>query len=109
MNNEELRVTIGRNLQNLRSDRGLTQEKLAENVRISTSFCANIERGKKGASIRVLRDIAKSLGVSVDYLINEEHSNSCIQNIETLLRDRPEEFIISMEKLIRLCIEEFSE
>ena len=101
--------TIGRNLQRLRSQRGWTQEQLAEKAGISTSFCANIERGIKGVSLPVLYNLANTLGVSVDYLLYPEQSDARIRNIQVLLKDKPESFIISVERLVQLCIEEFSE
>ena len=97
--------TIGRNLQRLRAQRGWTQEKAG----ISTSFCANIERGIKGVSLPVLYNLANTLGVSVDYLLYPEQSDARIRNIQVLLKDKPESFIISVERLVQLCIEEFSE
>ena len=88
--------TIGRNLQRLRAQRGWTQEQLAEKAGISTSFCANIERGIKGVSLPVLYNLANTLGVSVDYLLYPEQSDARIRNIQVLLKDKPESFIISL-------------
>ena len=105
---KRIATIIGTNLQRLRTQRGLTQEQLAEKAGISTSFCANIERGNKGVSLSVLYDLADSLGVSVDYLLYPEQPDARIRNIEALLRDKPESFIIAVERLVQLCIEEFS-
>lgn len=108
---KRIATIIGMNLQRLRTQYGLTQEQLAEKVGISTSFYANyanLERGNKGVSISVLYDLANCLGVSVDYLIYPNQADARIRNIETLLRDKPESFIIAVERLVRLCIEEFS-
>lgn len=77
-----------------------------ENLRIG--FYANLERGNKGVSISVLYDLANCLGVSVDYLIYPNQADARIRNLETLLRDKPESFIIAVERLVQLCIEEFS-
>lgn len=105
---KRIATIIGMNLQRLRTQYGLTQEQLAEKVGISTSFYANLERGNKGVSISVLYDLANCLGGSVDYLIYPNQADARIRNIETLLRDKPESFIIAVERLVRLCIEEFS-
>ena len=105
---KRIATIIGTNLQRPRTQRGLTQEQLAEKAGISTSFCANIERGNKGVSLSVLYDLADSLGVSVDYLLYPEQPDARIRHIEALLRDKPESFIIAVERLVRLCIEEFS-
>jgi transcriptional regulator with XRE-family HTH domain len=98
---------LGNNLQLIRSKSGFTQEELAEAVGISTSFYANLERGNKGVSVLVLYDIAQFLGITVDYLLYKEHADARIRNIEALLREKPESFIIAIEKMIRLCIEKF--
>lgn len=109
MDKKSLMITIGSNLQAIRSERNFTQEKVAEKIGISTSFYANLERGKKGVSISVLSDIATCLGVTVDYLIYETHTDARIRNIEALLKDRSDSFVASMEKMIRLCTEEFAD
>lgn len=98
---------LGDNLQEVRTHRGLTQEKLAEKVGISTSFYANIERGIKGVSVYVLKQIADELEVSVDYLLNRNNVNSQMSNINLLLRDAPESFILYIEGIIRLSKEIF--
>ena len=105
---KRLNRIIGSNIQTLRIRKGITQEKLAEDTGISTSFLANLERGNKGVSVFILYKIAHCLGVSVDYLLCEDHSEAKMQNIEALLRDQPLEFIISVERLVQICIDEFS-
>jgi len=47
---------------------GWTQEKLAEQTRISRAFLANIENGKYNPSLEVALRIAAKLGKSVDDL-----------------------------------------
>jgi transcriptional regulator with XRE-family HTH domain len=94
-------------LQKCRLDRNLTQEQVAEQVGICTSFYANIERGKRSMSILTLKEIAASLDVSIDYLLSEDNERDCLQNIDTVLHNMPIQFINSMEKLIRFCTEEF--
>jgi transcriptional regulator with XRE-family HTH domain len=54
--------------------RNLTQEELAYQTGISPAHIANIEKGRKGVSLEVLRLICKKLGVSVtDVLPDEGH------------------------------------
>lgn len=107
MEKEELMRIIGKNLQRYRKENNLTQEELAERVGISTSFCANLERGKKAMSIVVLRQLADSLDISVDYLLYENRPSARIANIVSLLGEKPEPFIASVERLVRICVEEF--
>lgn len=106
---EELALLIGNNIRKYRLKQNLTQEQLAERVGISTSFYANLERGKKSMSIKTLRDLSDALEVSVDFILYENNTRNHIRNIEVLLNNKPESFIISMEKVIRVCVAEFSD
>lgn len=47
----------------------LTQERLAEQVDLSTSFIGHIERGEKKASLETVAKLASALDTSLDYLI----------------------------------------
>ena len=103
---EELMQLIALNLRKYRDEQNLTQEEVAESAGISTAFLANIERGCKIMSVPVLRNLADSLGVSTDDLLYEEQADR-LSAITALLRDKPDSFVQSMEKLIRLAIDEF--
>lgn len=107
MNKDEIMTLVGNNIRKYRIEHKLTQEQLAEKIGISTSFCANLERGKKSMSIATLRDIAMALEISVDYLLFEKSTRNHIKNIEVLLQDKSDAFIFSIEKLIRICAAEF--
>lgn len=109
MDKQTLMRTIGNNIRNHRKLRGLTQEQLAERAGISTSFCANIERGNKGISLFVLKDISDILEVSVDCLMSAEDDYYYMQDIAALLNGRPKEFIIAVEQIVRICVKEFAE
>lgn len=108
MDKQTLMRTIGNNIRNHQKLRGLTQEQLAEKAGISTSFCANIERGNKGISLFVLKDISDILEVSVDRLMSAEDDYDYMQDIAALLNGRPKEFIIAVEQIVRICVKEFA-
>lgn len=108
MDKQTLMRTIGNNIRNHRKIRGLTQEQLAEKAGISTSFCANIERGNKGISLFVIKDISDILEVSVDRLMSAEDDYDYMQDIAALLNGRPKEFIIAVEQIVRICVKEFA-
>jgi transcriptional regulator with XRE-family HTH domain len=72
---------------------GITQEKLAEMVDISTNFMSLIENGRN-MSVETLVKIADALGVTVDYLLSdtmEVQSDKIMtqiaQNLSTLSDD----------------------
>ena len=107
MNKSDIMKIIGNNLKKYRNMMKLTQEELAERVGISTSFCANIERGSKGVSMIVLCDLADALGITVNHLVYEENAGIGLKNIEFLLKDKPEALIMFIESIIHTCIESF--
>ena len=107
MDKRELATIIGNNLCILRTDSGLTQEELAESAGISTSFYANLERGNKGVSVTVLYKLAECLGVTVDRLLYEPTGDTHVKNIEMLLYGQSPDFIATIEKMTRLCIDAF--
>ena len=75
MTKENLMAIVGTNLKFYRTMRHMTQEELAEKVGVSISFCANIERGKKGVSMFALRDFADALGITVNQLLYDCNAN----------------------------------
>jgi transcriptional regulator with XRE-family HTH domain len=59
----DLRVRVGLNVQNLRRDKGLSQEELAERAEVHQTYLSGVERGVRNPSLMVLGRIAKALGV----------------------------------------------
>ena len=64
----ELKRAIGRRVQALREQQGLTQEQLAERIGRSTDTVANIERGANSTRIEVFGRLAEVLQVSLPEL-----------------------------------------
>lgn len=61
----------GKRIQGLRKAKGLTQEKMAEALDISTNYLSNIERGQDICSMTLLLRIANMLSASMDYLLGD--------------------------------------
>ncbi len=107
MEKVDLMKTVGANLRRYRKENDITQDELSEKVGISTSFCANLERGSKAMSMYVLRDLADALGITADYLLydnNELNENQHIKNINTLLKGRSDDLCKLVEQVVRLTI-----
>ncbi|MDD6989545.1 helix-turn-helix domain-containing protein [Ruminococcus sp.] len=84
---------LGNRIRITRMNCGITQEKLAEMVDISTNFMSLIENGRN-MSVETLVKIADALGVTVDYLLSdtmEVQSDKIMtqiaQNLSTLSDD----------------------
>ena len=60
---------LGRRIRKHRIQRGWTQEDLAKDIAVSTSFIGHLERGSRKASINTIVSISKALSISMDYLL----------------------------------------
>lgn len=58
---------IGKKIKILRKTRGLTQEQLAEKLRVKRATISNYEIGRRSPHIKELEDIAEALGVGLEY------------------------------------------
>lgn len=68
-----MRLIIAKNLSDLRKRQGMTQLELAERLNYSDKAVSKWERGESLPDITVIKSIADLFGVTVDYLITEEH------------------------------------
>lgn len=107
MAHEALEVIIGRNIARYRETAGLTQATLAEKIGISTAFVSRVERGQKRMKVETLYATAKALNVSVDALLSTDNSAAQLANINQLLAGQSDEYLEGIERMIRVCIEEF--
>lgn len=67
---------LGKQLQRVRTSRGLTQEQLAVNVGLSRTFLTRLELGQYDPTLSTLVRLAKALRVSVTDLLGESMSAS---------------------------------
>ncbi len=82
MNNYE--KNIGKNIKDVRSERKLSQEKLAEKCGISNTTLSLYENSKKVPSLSTIAKIAKSLNVSIERLYYGDENNSFIVSAPNL-------------------------
>ena len=69
----DLKKTVAKNISELRRKSGLTQLDLAERLNYSDEAVSKWESGASIPDVGVLLEIAKLFGVTVDYLLSEEH------------------------------------
>lgn len=60
---------LGDKIKNLRQNKGLTQEALAEKTNLTAPYIGQIERGERKLSVETLVQIGNALGASFDYLL----------------------------------------
>ena len=61
---------LGKKIKKLRKENGLTQEKLAEQLRISTVYVGFLEAGRGSPSLKLLMKISRKFGVKVEDLFH---------------------------------------
>ena len=106
MSNNDLKEIIGMNLRNIRADRKMTREQMAERVGVSTTFYANLETGNKMMSVTTLKKIADALGVSTDSILYEDRPCEAADRIQKALSNQSQEVARIAEKLVQVCATE---
>ncbi len=82
---------IGARIMALRTDMGLTRERMAEKVGITSKFLYEIEVRGTGFSVYTLLGIAQTLGVSTDYILTgKENGNYDDEMLETMRMFSPQ-------------------
>ncbi len=65
---QQAQVRLGKKIQKLRKQQGITQEAFAERVHISRTHMGHIEQGRAAPSLKLLTKLAKALTVPVSEL-----------------------------------------
>ena len=94
---------IGQRIREVRNDKHLTQEYLANATGVNVSHISNIETNKVKVSITLLVQICNALDVTMDYLLeNEYHRPTSIIEKELLntIKDMKKE---KQETLLRIA------
>ena len=71
---QDWKFIIAKNITTLRQNRKMTQAELAEKLNYSDKAVSKWERGESVPDVLVLKSIADLFGVSLDYLLEENHS-----------------------------------
>lgn len=97
MDNFDINVVIGQNLQKLRREKKLTQLELAEKFNYSDKSISKWEKGESLPSIEVLYQLSKFYGVSLDALTSEAMPTPQPEH-HSLLKDKllPTKLIIAL-------------
>jgi transcriptional regulator with XRE-family HTH domain len=66
--------TVGERIRKRRTELGWTQDQLAQKAGISKSFLSDLENSKRSVGADNLLDIARALGVSLDFLMTGKAS-----------------------------------
>lgn len=62
------RNKLGKNIRNLRHEKGWSQEELADKVGLHRTYVGAVERGEQNITVDTLAKLAKALGASFEAL-----------------------------------------
>ena len=65
-------LKVGKRILHLRSDLGLSQEKLALKADIDRTYLTGVENGKRNISIKNIEKICKALKISLKDFFNDD-------------------------------------
>lgn len=68
---------IGYRIAMLRKRMGLSQNQLAKQINVCASAIGMYEQGRREPSAKILADLSRVFGVSLDYLITGSDAKSC--------------------------------
>lgn len=88
-------VTIGKKLSELRKERGITQEKMAEVCSVSPQAVSKWENDLSCPDITLLPQIAELLGVTVDELLSDK-PQSTVTLVPKENRKSPDELMLKL-------------
>lgn len=77
---------LGKRIKEERLRLNLTQERLSEDIGISTAYLGQIERGERSLTLDKLVKLANRLGVTVDYLLSDSVSISPDNQTDRILQ-----------------------
>ena len=98
-------IALGRRIREERLKLNLTQERLAEDVELSTAYIGQIERGERSLTLKRLVSIVNRLGVTIDYLLSDSVSsgNETLKNIWCqLVGERSEAELLLAVNMIKM-------
>ena len=65
-------MDLGQRIKTSREALSITQQGLADALKVSAQHVSAVENGKKIPSLALVSEVAKQLGVSIDYLVSGE-------------------------------------
>ena len=68
----DIKVKFGKNLKQLRLEKGISQESLAMLADLDRTYIPSIEKGERNVSITVVEKLAKALNIDISELFKNE-------------------------------------
>jgi len=71
---DSLRATLAENIKAFRSEKGLSQEELAELCGLHRTYIGSVERQERNVTLSTLEVLSAALGISVPELLTKQKS-----------------------------------
>jgi len=94
---------IGQRIREVRCEKHLTQEYLAKVTDVNVSHISNIETNKVNVSLTLLVGICNALGITLDYLLENEYHNPTSATEKELLNTVKDLDASKKEQLLRIA------
>ena len=93
MKKEEINISIGSRIRQVRENMGYTREHFSELCDISDSFLSDVERGNKSLTTKTLYKICTSANISADFIVlgndtSTDSDNPAIDSIISTLQNK---------------------
>ncbi len=102
--NELNYLEIGNRIRKQRELLSYSREHLAELLGVSTKFCADIETGAKGMSIKTLSKLSQLLHISTDYILFGKTNEGATGGLVEAFSDCPKDKIEYAEEILKVFI-----
>lgn len=98
---DDIKDIIAKNIADLRRRKGLTQTELAQALQYSDKAVSKWERGESLPDVRVLKALADTFGVTLDYLVAAEHDDPLLERRrQTTRKSNNRRFITGMSLVL---------
>lgn len=103
--------SLGTKIKNKRKEQRYTQEQLSELCDISVGFLAHIEAGSRAPSVETLYKIARTLNLSIDYLLLDTavDDDNFIQHVTAAVKSKSAERYKHFCNVVKVLAEHIDE
>jgi transcriptional regulator with XRE-family HTH domain len=81
----EIKQLIGVRIKSLRRSKGMSQEELAEKMRISSKYLSSIERGKENPTLDTFIKLAEVLEIELSEIFNFSHEGKSAKDMKAFI------------------------
>jgi len=74
--------SVGERIRERRKQLGWTQDQLVRKAGISKGFLSNLENGKRSVGAEILYDLARVMGLSLDYLMSGSDADTPARDVQ---------------------------